>query len=156
MTLFTWSLLWLVHTADKTVLSRSSFDESALAVWTQLEMWQNSFVSSPIVFTPLTRQFCLDPVSMSLRWQCEHSWRCDKTVLSRLQLCLHQWSQFVGKTHFHNDSLCVKWDVELTYCICWQIYVLSLFLWCDYQVFLSAIPQRWLSVTFEPSEVTLS
>ena len=55
---------WLVHTADKTVLSR------------------------------------LDPVSTSPRWQCEHNWRRDKTVLSclvggvnttavqTLQLCL--------------------------------------------------------------------
>ena len=53
------------------------------------QMWtrQDSFVWSPIVFTPPTRQFC--HVSTQFRWVlsclcrwCEHNWRRDKTVLS--------------------------------------------------------------------------
>ena len=53
------------------------------------QMWtrQNSFVWSPIVFTPPTEQFCHVStqfwwVLSCLRRWCEHNWRRDKTVLS--------------------------------------------------------------------------
>jgi len=59
-----------VHTTNKTVLSRPSFDESTVAVWTQLETRQNCLVLSS--------------------WRCEHNCRQDKTVLSGLQLCSHR------------------------------------------------------------------
>ena len=54
---------------DSFVLSRPSFNESAMAAWTQLETWQNCLVLSS--------------------WWCQHNCRQDKTVLS----CLCRWCE---------------------------------------------------------------